>query len=105
MIVPYNTNILIMYEEEQEKRTESGIYVPPSVDGNAFGFLRAGIVLEVNKDCTDIKKGDTVLFNKNAVADIPTNKVKKLIRTEDVYAVIPNETVNTTEELEESLEV
>ena len=103
MIVPYNTNILVMFEEQKEKRTESGLYVPTSVDSNAFGFLRAGTVLAVNKDCKDIKEGDIVLF-KNAVVDIPTNKVKKLIRTEDVYAVITAEDV-PAEQVEEALEV
>ena len=91
MIVPYNSYILIMYDEPEEKKTASGVYVPPSIDGNAFGFLRSATVLEVNKDCKDIKKGDIVLFNKNAVADIPTNKIKKLVRTEDIYAVLKDD--------------
>lgn len=87
-IIPLNTNILIEYQEQTEKQTKNGIYIPQSVDENATGFLRTGKVVEVNPDCTTIEVGDIVLFNKNATCTIPTDKTKRLVRTEDIYAVI-----------------
>lgn len=85
---PLNTLILIEYEEPTEKKTETGIYVPPSVDNNALGFLREAKVLAVNPKCENIKVGDTVLFNKNAATKVPTEKTQRLVREEDIYAVM-----------------
>lgn len=89
---PVNSLILVQYEEEKEKQTETGIYIPPTAENNAIGFLRSGKVLEINRkeaeEEKDIKVGDTVLFNKNAICYIPTEKDKVFVRKEDVYGVI-----------------
>lgn len=89
---PQNSLILIEYVEETEKRTEAGIYVPPTSENNAIGFLREGKVVAVNRkeetEEKDINVGDTVYFNKNAITTIPTEKNKVLVRKEDIYLVV-----------------
>lgn len=85
---PLNTLILIEFEEAGETKTKSGLYVPATVDKNALGFLREGKVLAVNPKEEIVKVGDTVLFNKNAAVEVPGNKSQRLIRTEDLYAVL-----------------
>ncbi len=87
-ITPLNTYIIVAYEEPNEKKTESGLYVPNSVDNNAFGFLRQGKVQAINPTCEHIAVGDSVWFNKNAKTNVPNDNTKILVRTEDVYAVI-----------------
>jgi len=88
---PVNTLILVEFEEEKEVRTETGIYIQKSAENNALGFLRSGKVLAVNRkeetEEKDIKVGDTVYFNKNAVCYIPTAKNQVFVRKEDVYGV------------------
>lgn len=88
---PLNSLILIHYEEEKEKKTEAGIFVPTTAENNAIGFLRMGTVLEINRkeeEDGDIKVGDKVYFNKNAIATIPTEKDNVLVRKEDIYLVM-----------------
>ena len=88
MIQPLNTYVLVEFKEEAEQKTESGLYVPPTANNNALGFLREGLVKAVNPKCENIKVGDKVLYNKNAVANIPNSKELKLVREEDIYAVM-----------------
>lgn len=88
---PLNSLILIEYVEQTEKKTEAGIYIPPTAENNAIGFLRTGKVLEINKEEAEegeIKIGDIVLFNKNAIATIPTEKDKVFVRKEDIYGIV-----------------
>lgn len=89
---PQNSLILVEMEETKEKRTEAGIFVPPTAENNAIGFLRKGTVVAVNRkeetEEKDIKVGDEIYFNKNAVTTIPTEKNKVLVRKEDVYIVL-----------------
>ena len=76
---------------QKEKKTEMGVIITQSAENNAIGFLREGVVVEVNrKEETegDIKVGDTIYFNKNAITTIPTEKDLILVRKEDVYLVI-----------------
>lgn len=87
MLQPLNSLILVEWQEE-EKKTESGLYIPPTSDNNAFGFLKEGKVLNVNPDCKHIEVGDIVLFNHLAKTEIPKDKTMVLVRTEDVYAVV-----------------
>ena len=42
----------------------------------------------VNKSCEELNEGCVVLYNKNAVANIPDNKELKLVRIEDIYAIM-----------------
>lgn len=85
---PLNSLILIEYQEPQEKRTDSGIYVPSTANTvTAQDFLRAGKVLEVNADEELIKKGDTVYFNLHAKTVVPGQKDQYFVRKEDLYAV------------------
>ena len=88
---PQNSLILVRYVEEKEKKTEMGVIITQSAENNAIGFLREGVVVEVKrKEETegDIKVGDTIYFNKNAITTIPTEKDLILVRKEDVYLVI-----------------
>jgi len=89
---PQNSLILVEYKQETEKKTEAGIYVPPTAENNAIGFLRMGTVIAVNRkeetEEHDIKPGDKVYFNKNAITTIPTEKDNVLVRKEDIYLVL-----------------
>lgn len=88
---PINTLILVQYEEEKEKKTEQGIFIPKSAENNAIGFLRIGTVLEINRkeaEEGDIKVGDKIYFNKNAICYIPTEQDKIFVRKEDIYGVL-----------------
>ena len=89
---PQNSLILVEYKQETEKKTEAGIYVPPTAENNAIGFLRMGTVIAVNRkeetEEQDIKPGDKVYFNKNAITTIPTEKDNVLVRKEDIYLVL-----------------
>ena len=88
---PINTLILVQYEEETEKKTEQGIFIPKSAENNAIGFLRVGKVIEINRkeeEEGDIKVGDEVYFNKNAICYIPTEKDKVFVRKEDIDGVL-----------------
>lgn len=87
MIKPLNTNILVEVQEVENK-TSSGIYIPTDAKSTGNGILISGKVLAVNKDCEDIKIGDTVLFNKHSGNLVPNEKSLKLVRTEDIYGVI-----------------
>ena len=87
-VKPYNTLILIEYNEEIEKVTKAGIYVPNTMDDEAFKFLRKGIVKEVNANCSDIMPGDTVFFDKRARYYLPNSDTLFLVRTEDIYGII-----------------
>ena len=85
---PLNSLILIEYEEPVEKKTDAGIYVPPTSDNNALGHLREAKVLAVNPKEEDIKVGDSILFNKLAATKVPGHTDKRLVRKEDCYAVL-----------------
>lgn len=85
---PLNTLILIEYEEPKEKKTEAGLFVPPSASTvTAKDFLKSGKVLEVNAEETIIKKDDIVLFNIHSIVKVPQTENHYLIRKEDLYAV------------------
>ena len=88
---PQNSLILGKYEEPKDKQTGTGIYIPDTAN-NATSFLRSGEVLAINRkeevEEKDIKVGDKVLFNKNALAPVPTVDNEYLVRKEDIYAVI-----------------
>ena len=88
---PQNSLILVKYEEKKEKKTEAGIFIPEASQDNALSFLRSGEVLAINKkeeEEGEIKVGDQVLFNKNAICYIPTVKDEILVRKEDIYGII-----------------
>lgn len=88
---PQNSLILVKYEEKKEKKTEAGIFIPEASQDNALSFLRSGEVLAINKkeeEEGEIKVGDHVLFNKNAICYIPTVKDEILVRKEDIYGII-----------------
>ena len=85
---PLNSLILIEYEEPKEKKTEAGLYVPPSANTvTAKDFLKQGKVLAVNTEETIIKVGDTVLFNIHSITRVPQTENQYFIRKEDLYAV------------------
>lgn len=86
-IKPLRTNIIIAYETEVETKTQSGLIVPKTSDNNATGFLKKAEVIAINDECKTIEVGDIVLFNIQAAVELPDDKTKRILRTEDVYAV------------------
>ena len=84
---PLNSLILIEYIEPKEKKTEGGLYVPPSQDNKALGHLREGKVIEVNPEEKYIKPGQQILFNINAACYVPGDETKRFVRSEDIYAI------------------
>lgn len=85
---PLNSLILVKYEEPTEKKTESGLYVPPAANTvTATDFLKEGTVIDVNPEETTIKAGDIVLFNVHAKTKVPGSSDTILVRKEDIYAI------------------
>ena len=87
-MLPLNNLILVEYEEPVEKKTEAGLYVPPTTTTTtAQDFLKEGKVLAVNPKEEHIKVGDTVLFSIYAKTVVPGTKNQFFVRLEDLYAV------------------
>lgn len=87
-MLPLNSLILIQYEEPTEKKTDSGLYVPPAANTTtAKDFLKEGVVIAVNPDENNIQVGDTVLFSAYAITNIHGVKDQILVRKEDIYAI------------------
>jgi co-chaperonin GroES (HSP10) len=87
-MLPLNNLILVEYEEPAEKKTEAGLYVPPTTTTTtAQDFLKEGKVLAVNPKEEHIKVGDTVLFGIYAKTVVPGTKNQFFVRLEDLYAV------------------
>ena len=85
---PLNSLILVEYEEPSEKKTDSGLYVPPAAYTiTANDFLKEGTVLKVNPEEKHIKEGDKVYFNINARVKVPQHDNMLLVRSEDIYLV------------------
>lgn len=86
-ITPLGNRCLIeIMEDEKEKKTLGGLFIPESV-----GVKQApqkGLVIAVGKDCeSEVKVGDSILFEKFAGADVEDdNKKFKLIAEDDLIA-------------------
>ena len=85
---PLNNYILIKPIIEEENKTSGGIYMPQNMTNTPNNFLNKGEVIAINKSCEELNEGCVVLYNKNAVANIPENKELKLVRIEDIYAIM-----------------
>ena len=85
---PLNNYILIKPIIEEENKTSGGIYMPQNMTNTPGNFLSKGEVIAVNKSCDEFSEGCVVLYNKNAVVNIPDNKELKLVRIEDIYAIM-----------------
>lgn len=86
MIRPLNDKILVKMKEYQDK-TKSGIILSSSTKES----LQIAKVVEVgNKTDTNyIKKGDTIIVNKNAGDEVQyQGKEYSVIKMEDILAVI-----------------
>lgn len=88
MIKPLNSYIVVEVQDENEEKTAGGIFIPQNITASSSNLLRDGKVVSVNSNCTDIKEGDIVMFNKHALKDIPDEKNLKLVREEDIYAIM-----------------
>jgi co-chaperonin GroES (HSP10) len=87
-MLPLNSLIMVEYEEPAEKKTEAGLYVPPTTTTiTAQDFLKEGTVLAVNPKEENIKVGDVVYFNIHAKTLVPGTKNQYFVRTEDLYGV------------------
>lgn len=83
-----NSLILIEYEEPSEKKTDSGLYVPPAANTvTAQDFLKEGKVLAINAKEEVVKVGDTVYFNIHAKTVVPGTKNQYFVRSEDLYGI------------------
>lgn len=83
------SNVLVLREEEEE-RTEGGIYKPDTARGPKF----TGIVISKGPDCTcEAIKADTrVMFSKYAGAELEIEGATYALMSEtDVLAIVPNE--------------
>ena len=82
-------NYLLLQIEDENKQTQSGLYVPQSTTLNATDILKLGTVvaksIEIKKD---ISVGDKVYYNKNAITNVPNDKEHVLVRVEDLYAIV-----------------
>lgn len=85
---PLNSLILIEYEEPTEKKTDAGLYVPPTANTvTAQDFLKEAKVVAVNEDENVIKAGDTVYFNIHSKTVVPDMENHYFVRKEDLYGV------------------
>lgn len=90
-IKPRNQWVLVKVEEKQD-RTESGLYIPDSVEKEQKSI---GAVIDVGPEVTDLKKGERVLFGKFAGESIQLETSEKkdqidliLLLQEDILAVL-----------------
>lgn len=90
MIKPLNDNLTIIYEEEKEKTTASGIIVTGSA-ANDKSKPAVAIVAGVGKDVKgDISVGDAVLWNRQSlgafgnVIIVPESTILAVVETSEV---------------------
>ena len=86
-IKPIGERVLIMPIKEEEK-TASGIILPGASDKEKPNL---GTVIAVGKgdNLKDVKKGQTIVYNKYAGTEIKSNEEKYIILNgEDVLAVV-----------------
>ena len=85
---PLNNYIIVMPIIAEENKTSGGIYMPQNLTNTPNNFLVKGKVVAINPSCKEIEVDDVILYNKNAVASIPDEKQLKLVRYEDIYAIV-----------------
>lgn len=96
MLIAINDRIIVEPEEVQEKRTESGLYIPETVKAKEQEAVRKGKVLSVGPGMTiasgevikpKIDIGETILYQPYAKSEVEVDGKKlHIIRWEDVDA-------------------
>ena len=85
-IQPLGDNVLVE-PVSQEEKTESGIYLPETVEGDK---PQEGIVVAVgDDDKIKVRVGDKVIFKKYAETEVKVDgKEYYIIKNEDILAVV-----------------
>ncbi len=86
-IQPLGDNLLLEPIVNDEQKTESGIYLPETAEGEK---PQEGLVVATGDDeKIKVKKGDKVIFKKFSETEIKVeNKDYYIIKNEDILAVI-----------------
>jgi chaperonin GroES len=81
---PLKDRVLVKYAEEEE-RTKGGIYVPDTAKEKP----QKGEVVAVGSEVKEVKKGNTVLFDKYSGSKVQVDDQDYLvIKEEDILAIV-----------------
>jgi len=70
----------------EEKVTESGIIIPANIDKDPQSY---GSVLSVGENVNTLKRGDIIIFHKNAgMAIIIDKKIMKVLTYKEIYGKV-----------------
>lgn len=89
-IKPRKNQVLLKQDEEAKKETESGLFIPSTVEEEQKAI---GTVVAVGPDIKDIKKGDRVIYGAYAgetlsLTEDGKEEKYKLLFEEDVLAFL-----------------
>ena len=91
---PLSDNVVIS-PEKQEKKTESGIYLPDSVDkerpqmGKVVAVGPGKLLNNGERSKMQVKKGDKVVFSKYSPQEVKIDgKEYLIVKEEDILAII-----------------
>lgn len=84
-IKPLKDRVVVKYSEEEIEKTAGGIYVPDVAKEKP----QRGTVEAVGSEVKEVKKGNTVLFDKYSGSKIKLNDTEYLIiKEEDILGII-----------------
>jgi chaperonin GroES len=84
-IKPLKDRVVVKYSEEEMEKTSGGIYVPDVAKEKP----QRGTVEAVGSEVKEVKKGNTVLFDKYSGSKIKLNDTEYLIvKEEDILGII-----------------
>lgn len=86
-IKPLGDNVLVKIKK-QEKRTESGIVLPETVEDERPQLAEV-VAVSDNQEKIKVKEGDRVIFAKYSGTEIKIDREEYLIlKSEDILAVV-----------------
>lgn len=92
-IKPLNTYCVIerLDDPDAEQKTQGGIIISPTTTGYNKERLLQGKILSISPQCKtkELKVGDIVLYDKHASIAVDKS-LRRLVREEDIYAIITN---------------
>lgn len=84
-IKPLKDRVVVKYSEEEMEKTAGGIYVPDVAKEKP----QKGTVEAVGSEVKEVKKGNTVLFDKYSGSKIKLDDTEYLIiKEEDILGII-----------------
>lgn len=84
-IKPLKDRVVVKYSDETVEKTAGGIYVPDVAKEKP----QKGVVEAVGSEVKELKKGNTVLFDKYSGSKYKLNDVEYLIiKEEDILGII-----------------